>query len=387
MVDTWEGHGPIKTHRDRGPCSQDTRPVSRLSFSPGQSSFLDLIRLVSAQVVLGIHLMEWLVAPWLRAEDFAWATALGGAAVSLFFVLSGLLVTQSVLRAGSSGGFDLRAYAANRVARLYPTLLFALGVTVACYGLIRQLGLLGSESYTMPGLEAGFPRLVAQAKASNVVATGLFLNGMIGVEGFNLGTVGMNGPLWSLSHEFWFYVCAGLAAHGYYNRSLAGCLGLALVLAWQALTSNVGWLVGLAIWCGGAALAFMGRTAPRGVTWAMLGVGTAAMITLMAQAQGPMQHAHRMWLGSASILIVAAGLALTREARPLPSFAKSGADYSFTLYAIHWPLVQNPDGSREVRCGTACEISRALPDSSSVRAAPSVMASGHEYTSVDGWNR
>ena len=43
---------------------------------------------------------------------------------------------------------------------------------------------------------------------------------------------------------------------------------------------------------------------------------------------------------------------------------------------IHWPLVQNRAGSRLVRRGTARSISAALPESSSVRAAPSVIASG-----------
>ena len=43
---------------------------------------------------------------------------------------------------------------------------------------------------------------------------------------------------------------------------------------------------------------------------------------------------------------------------------------------IHCPLVQNVAGSRAVRCGSARSISVALPDSSSVRAAPSVIASG-----------
>ena len=43
---------------------------------------------------------------------------------------------------------------------------------------------------------------------------------------------------------------------------------------------------------------------------------------------------------------------------------------------IHWPLVQNAAGSRLVRRGTARSMSAWLPESSSTRAAPSVMASG-----------
>ena len=45
---------------------------------------------------------------------------------------------------------------------------------------------------------------------------------------------------------------------------------------------------------------------------------------------------------------------------------------------IHCPLVQNTAGSREVRCGRARSISAWSPMASRQRAAPSVMASGHE---------
>ena len=45
---------------------------------------------------------------------------------------------------------------------------------------------------------------------------------------------------------------------------------------------------------------------------------------------------------------------------------------------IHWPEVHMRAGSREVSRGTARSMSSALPASSSVRAAPSVIASGQE---------
>ena len=45
---------------------------------------------------------------------------------------------------------------------------------------------------------------------------------------------------------------------------------------------------------------------------------------------------------------------------------------------IHWPLVQSWRGSRLVRRGTTRCLSGSSACSSSVRAAPSVMASGQE---------
>ena len=54
---------------------------------------------------------------------------------------------------------------------------------------------------------------------------------------------------------------------------------------------------------------------------------------------------------------------------------------------IHCPEVHMRAGSRLVRRGMARSMSAALPCATRVRAAPSVIARGHEYTSVDGLKR
>jgi hypothetical protein len=51
---------------------------------------------------------------------------------------------------------------------------------------------------------------------------------------------------------------------------------------------------------------------------------------------------------------------------------------------IHWPEVHMRSGSRLISRGPAWSMSAWLPQSSRVRAAPSVMASGHDHTSSEG---
>jgi hypothetical protein len=54
---------------------------------------------------------------------------------------------------------------------------------------------------------------------------------------------------------------------------------------------------------------------------------------------------------------------------------------------IHWPLIQSCFGSRLSKRGTARSISALLSLSCSTLSAPSVIASGHENSSLDGWKR
>jgi peptidoglycan/LPS O-acetylase OafA/YrhL len=176
----------------------------------GQSTVLDWTRAAAAQVVLMAHLAEWFYVPFREKAKMVYISSAGSLAVAIFFVLSGALITNSISHQIRAQKFRLLHYARSRIARIYPTLLAALGITVICYILIKHLGLHGYPAYDKNDFVGEITRDSAQIKPSTVAATGLFLNGMIGIPGWHVGTVSMNGPLWSLAHEFWFYVIAGL---------------------------------------------------------------------------------------------------------------------------------------------------------------------------------
>lgn len=318
-----------------------------VSFSPlndAQSLWLDLLRVVSAQIVLLVHIFEWLVVPSSPLGTFAWQIPLGYSAVMCFFVLSGFLIARSIAASALKvSSFSFRLYLSHRLARLWPTLLTALVLSAAVYFLIKSGSLFGAQDYYLDGGESHFPRESANLKVSTTVATGLFLNGMIILDGFNVGTIGMNGPLWSLAHEFWFYVVAGLVAGFIFNRSIFAGLFAAVILAFQIVLFNENWLLGLVIWSLGVALAFRrSQSLSRAKGHALLGFG---VLIISADCLSPFSLnfsiLERAIIGLAAIMIVQGGMDIQiMSSQKCRRVFSSFATYTFTLYAIHWPLIQ-----------------------------------------------
>ena len=101
-------------------------PPGRLSLgraldeSGGIGPGFNLIRLCAAVSVLISHAFDLVGRP--EFEPFRmWShdqTSLGGTATYIFFFISGLLVTQSLLRSRS-----IASYARNRVLRIFPALI------------------------------------------------------------------------------------------------------------------------------------------------------------------------------------------------------------------------------------------------------------------------
>jgi peptidoglycan/LPS O-acetylase OafA/YrhL len=96
-------------------------------FGPG----FNLIRLCAAVSVLISHAFDLVGRPEL--EPFRmWShgqTSLGGTATYIFFFISGLLVTQSLLRSRS-----IASYARNRGLRIFPALVVVVILAAAVLG-------------------------------------------------------------------------------------------------------------------------------------------------------------------------------------------------------------------------------------------------------------
>ena len=315
----------------------------------GQSLFLDFTRFIAAQVVVVAHLLEWLYLPYVNSDHSApnyydWSDyfinkseIMGAYAVSVFFVLSGFLISKSIFKSHYTTGFSLGEYILNRIARLLPTLLIAIAVSLLVYCIISIFDLFGHRSYILPDLSATFPRASADIKISTTVATTLFLNGMIGVPGINLGTINMNGPLWSLSHEFWFYICAGLMAHGFFNKkNWAIILSISFIL-WQIVFGNFIWVAGLFIWGLGAInpqIKLLNKSFIIGFLMFLL-----SLFILNKNYSLGLTLANKLLCGVSAFLLVSWGLSAFSEKNTRVPIIKKAASYSFTLYAIHWPLI------------------------------------------------
>jgi peptidoglycan/LPS O-acetylase OafA/YrhL len=185
---------------------------------------LDGLRgLLAVYVLLG-HMAPFAVLPALVQR----ALSHGGAAVDVFFILSGLVISQSLLHA------DGRAmpFLINRTARIYPVFLvvFALAAVVHPWSCgFERMPWIGPDNAARTICVMADPHgRMAEIVAHLTMIHGLFPNGVLSDV-----WVSYLGSAWSLSTEWQFYVLALLAIGG--SRRLCWVLlGLAVAgIAWR----------------------------------------------------------------------------------------------------------------------------------------------------------
>lgn len=258
----------------------------------------DLMRLIAAVLVVVSHVFPLSGRPpftILGVED------LGALGVSIFFVISGYLVSASYLR-------DPRTYLVKRLLRIEPGLIASLVVTVLVLGSVTT----ASASEYWP------------AAAMYVVRNALLYPATYQLPGvFEAAPVAgvVNGVLWTLRLEFTFYLVLMLirARPALILTLLVACAAVFVVMSF----THPGWadervtrIIFLAarngmLFFAGAALQVYSLKTP---VW--LGLGSAAAFP---------------WLGPLVLPTAVLGLART---------GKLPADFSYGIYIYAFPIQQ-----------------------------------------------
>lgn len=127
-------------------------------------------------------------------------TGLGHEAVMVFFVLSGFLISLSVFRSLQAGRWNWLAYTLSRLTRLYVVLVPAL---ILC----TLWDMCGTRLFSNAGVYMG--ALAYSHMALGVIAhqdtIRVWLGNLVFLQGIRVPSFGSDGPLWSLSYEFWYY--------------------------------------------------------------------------------------------------------------------------------------------------------------------------------------
>jgi peptidoglycan/LPS O-acetylase OafA/YrhL len=273
-------------------------------------------------------------------------TGLGHQWVIVFFVMSGYLVGGSVVRSVSKGTWSWRGYLLTRLTRLYIVLLPAL--------------LLGGAAdwagMHVPGTEAiysgraGMHELTFDLHTTltpqTLAANGLFLQtiALPGMGGHHIPTFGSNGPLWSLSNEFWYYMAFPLLvlllAINKPRRLRVACgLGLA---AW-------GWFVGAPIallgvtWIMGVAITYLPALSARSPWRRALAIAAAMALFAIGMVIAKLHSSLGTELLLGALVTLLIWVTLHCATAPLPSIyvwlAQRSARSSYTLYLIHVPIL------------------------------------------------
>ena len=305
-----------------------------MQFNSIQSSLLHFIRFLCSQAVLIAHLIV------LLGWEYRTLISMASYAVMLFFILSGTLITNSLLeRRTSDPRYGFSAFFRDRFFRIYPPFLAALILTFTLDIIAFEYT---EQSYS---LKQYFYDLIVNILQLQEFPPAVFLNEHFMIEFFRFRCLGSNIPLWTIGIEWWIYMFFGFAMF-YVIRSTR-------IRAWQ-----IGVLCCLAL--PPLYYLFVSARMENGITlyW-FLGV-------LIAHAMRKEIHTKNSAASLLGLIILAGGLTLfpkigytnsailfalgltlflneskkTNEQYPRLKFISSTlAGYSYSLYLIHYPII------------------------------------------------
>jgi len=313
--------------------------TEKTSKAPNRWPLLDFLRATAALLVLFkhthlayFHYTDALAQPGLFLKLFYFVTDLDREAVVIFFVLSGFLIGGSLADSMQRGSFDLVRYLIARFARIYIVYIPALVITEAIF-------YFGSHLLSDPAAVDNRPLISQQQMHFGRVSEAICH--LAGLQGFSCPVWAQNQPLWSLGYEWALYLFApaiiGLivweASPGLRLMAIALVCAIAVTVCHYP-NDVVFWF---SAWFFGAGSYQALRAGLVRLPAGLLGAGLviAGMIIWHLRAASEWEID----------TIIAAGFAIVIACRPMvefrlaPRFFSWAAGFSYTLYAIHFPLV------------------------------------------------
>ncbi|HEX9214889.1 MAG TPA: acyltransferase [Bradyrhizobium sp.] len=294
---------------------------------------LDLLRATAAQLVCVGHAISFFVSDW-RPSGFALIQNVG---VLLFFLISGFLITHTLIRKSADPDYGFFQFCIERFARIYtgliPALLFVAIVDfVAIY-------------FTSD------PTIARYYTLKTFVANLFMLEGYQGVFAGRLRwpAFGSASPLWTLGIEWHIYIFVGaLFFMVQRSRSILLLAPIALLFGQTPVFYLFGSFqpdgVGFALftlWIMGA-LVYFADVIPVGKLYAGASIGVVAIVAFVAETQAGAEYnlVSYILLAAAFFGLIATTQSMhvvtSKTAIKLISFL---ADYSFSLYLVHHTLM------------------------------------------------
>jgi len=311
------------------------------------SQLIEAFRWMGALAVVGLHATNLflnqadIMSASHAAPVYLWwfvtGFESGHQAVVGFFVLSGYLVGGAVLARIREPRPFLKDYYLHRFTRVYVVLIPTLLLTLL-------LDILGCHLFTSSALYEG-------GMFKGHYSGSLFFTSLLNLQGIYFEFFGTNGPLWSLACEFWYYITFPLLlmlfAKHYPSKIRLMSFTLGLLLFFFLLTPESWFGFGFLLWSMGAFATLIPRALLRSriLSLALL---VCVLVIIRLLVRGPTIEACPLISRFADILAAGAFVNLLLAFRDGPKLGfrilesnkhKVFADFSFSLYAVHMPLL------------------------------------------------
>lgn len=308
-----------------------------------ESRFFDMIRGGSAIIVVIGHIYQLLIQPNFSNNAVTHIIySASGLAVIAFFYLSGLMITFSIYRNISSHNFnkfDVKKYASDRLWRLYPPLIMATFISVFIYIVAITL-----DIEIEPGV-TGYLSRNGFILDDGLLASLLFIQNIFRNA---LPTPVMNGPLWSLSHEFWFYVLAACIASSFYLKGKIKIIPAAVFITFTAFMLYAGntvmFFMGFGVWLLGALTALIRQNIKikHSLVFKITSLVFLLVYFFCETSQNKLLLYYAKYIFSVSLFFYVISYFASKKPENdglICNYLVKSSQFSYTLYVIHWPIL------------------------------------------------
>lgn len=296
----------------------------------------DMVRGLMAIIVLIAHVNQVF---WLRLYGLGLfqqiISMLAYHAVLIFFLLSGYLITLSIINniQRNNKYFNFKDYFLSRFLRIYPPFVGSLVIAVIIWKLIYIFNLPGKDSYGLP-LDLYIVREKYDLGWRGILQALIFEPGQI---------LQVNGPLWSLFIEIKIYILAAIISLVIAGKSTKIKL-LSLIIFIYLMISfskDQTFLFFLVIWLIGSATALYEKQIKTNIIGAfscvsiiILGAQNYTLLTTLDNTI-PSQFMQILFSIFYSYLIFCSSILNKIYPKKILETAK----FSYSLYIIHFPLL------------------------------------------------
>ncbi|HTA58926.1 MAG TPA: acyltransferase [Candidatus Baltobacteraceae bacterium] len=338
---------------ESGARPESASPISSVwmprKLTAAASDSLDLIRALAACAVMVGHVRALFFVDFRQLAHKSWPlqalyflTGFGHQAVIVFFVLSGFLISSTVIRSYVLGKWSWRDYAVNRATRLYVVLIPGL-----LLGFFWDR--LGSWLFAAKGIYARPLTDLGPPVPLQNLTPGNFLGNLFFLQTIFCDTFGSNAPLWSLANEFWYYVLfpvALAACLAWVRGSLRVAIPLACLAIFIGALVGRGILIGFLIWLAGCGLVLLYtrvQLRSRLAALSLLCLATALSGVMFAVARvlqrDPVLSDLEVGFVFTLFLFAVLQVAVRRNPSPYSTVVHRFAGFSYSLYVLHFPFV------------------------------------------------